>query len=127
MMGWDVVDSGLKIVLSAAIPDLVREHLGGDVDAMLADHGLGRSAISHWVAHTGGNRVLEAIASALDLPPGALDRSWRLLAATGNLSSASVLFVLRDLLDARAARPGDYGMMLAMGPGFSAELALLRW
>jgi alkylresorcinol/alkylpyrone synthase len=127
MMGWDVVDSGLKIVLSPAIPDLVREHLGGDVDAILAEHGLARSAISHWIAHTGGNRVLEAIATALDLPPGALDRSWRLLAATGNLSSASVLFVLRDLLDARAARPGEYGLMLAMGPGFCAELALLRW
>ena len=127
MMGWEVVDSGFKIVLSPAIPDLVREHLGGDVDAMLAEHGLARSAISHWVAHTGGNRVLEAIATALDLPPGALDRSWRLLAATGNLSSASVLFVLRDLLDARAARPGDYGLMFAMGPGFCAELALLRW
>ena len=105
MMGWEVVDSGLKIVLSPAIPDLVREHLGGDVDAMLAEQGLERSAISHWIAHTGGNRVLEAIATALDLPSGALDRSWRLLAATGNLSSASVLFVLRDLLDAREARP----------------------
>jgi alkylresorcinol/alkylpyrone synthase len=127
MMGWEVVDSGFKIVLSPAIPDLVREHLGADVDAMLADYGLERSAISHWVAHTGGNRVLEAIATALDLSPGALDRSWRLLAATGNLSSASVLFVLRDLLDARAACPGDYGLMLAMGPGFCAELALLRW
>jgi alkylresorcinol/alkylpyrone synthase len=127
MMGWDVVDSGFKIVLSPAIPGLVREHLGGDVDAMLAEQGLTRSAISHWIAHTGGNRVLEAIATALDLPPGALERSWRLLAATGNLSSASVLFVLRDLLDARAARPGDYGLMLAMGPGFCAELALLRW
>ena len=127
MMGWDVVDSGFKIVLSPAIPDLVREHLGGDVDAMLAEHGLARSAISHWIAHTGGNRVLEAIATALDLPSGALDRSWRLLAATGNLSSASVLFVLRDLLDARAARAGDYGLMLAMGPGFCAELAFLQW
>ena len=127
MMGWEVVDSGFKIVLSPAIPDLVREHLGGDVDAMLAEHGLARSAISHWIAHTGGNRVLEAISTALDLPPGALDRSWSLLAATGNLSSASVLFVLRDLLDARTARPGEYGLMLAMGPGFCAELALLRW
>jgi alkylresorcinol/alkylpyrone synthase len=127
MMGWEVVDSGLKIVLSPEIPDLVREHLGGDVDAMLAEQGLERSAISHWIAHTGGNRVLEAIATALDLPSAALDRSWRLLAATGNLSSASVLFVLRDLLDTREARSGDYGLMLAMGPGFCAELALLRW
>ncbi|HLK85461.1 MAG TPA: 3-oxoacyl-[acyl-carrier-protein] synthase III C-terminal domain-containing protein [Candidatus Binataceae bacterium] len=127
MMGWDVVDSGFKIVLSPGIPDLVREHLRGDVDAMLAEQGLARASISHWIAHTGGNRVLEAIAAALELPPGALDRSWRLLAATGNLSSASVLFVLSDLLDAQSARPGDYGLMLAMGPGFCAELALLRW
>lgn len=127
MMGWEVVDSGFKIVLSPAIPELVREHLGGDVDAMLAGAGLARSAISHWIAHTGGNRVLEAIATALELPPGALERSWRLLAATGNLSSASVLFVLRDLLEARVAGPGDYAVMLAMGPGFCAELALLRW
>lgn len=127
MMGWEVLDSGFKIVLSPAIPGLVREYLGGDVDAMLAEYGLARPAISHWIAHTGGNRVLEAIAAALDLPSGALDRSWRLLAATGNLSSASVLFVLRDLLEAGVARRGDYGLMLAMGPGFCAELALLRW
>src|SRR5260370_1449745 len=71
--------------------------------------------------------VANIIATALDLPPGALDRSWRLLAATGNLSSASVLFVLRDLLEARATGPGDHGLMLAMGPGFCAELALLEW
>ncbi len=78
MMRWDVVDSGFKIVLSPAIPDLVR------VDDFLAAHGLERCAISHWIAHTGGNRVL----AALDLAPGAFERSWRLLGATGNLSSA---------------------------------------
>jgi alkylresorcinol/alkylpyrone synthase len=127
MMGWDVVDSGLKVMLSPEIPDLVREHLGSDIDALLADYGLGRSAIRHWIAHTGGNRVLEAVAEALELAPGALERSWRMLAAAGNLSSASVLFVLHDLLDERVARPGEFGVMLAMGPGFCAELALLRW
>jgi alkylresorcinol/alkylpyrone synthase len=127
MMGWDIVDSGFKIVLSPEIPDLVREHLGRDVDALLAAHGLERSAVSHWIAHTGGNRVLEAVAAALGLGRCALERSWRLLAATGNLSSASVLFVLRDLMGEGAARAGDYGVMLAMGPGFCAELALLRW
>lgn len=127
MMGWDVVDSGLKIVLSAEIPGLVREHLGRDVDALLGANGLRRSAISHWIAHTGGNRVLEAVAAALGLGPCALERSWRLLAATGNLSSASVLFVLRDLMEAGTARAGEWGVMLAMGPGFCAELALLRW
>ena len=128
MMGWDVVESGFRIVLSPLIPELVRERLAIDVDAMLAEAGLERKSIAHWIAHTGGNRVLEAIAAALELPAGALERSWRLLAATGNLSSASVLFVMRDLLEtAGAARPGDSGLMLAMGPGFCAELALLGW
>jgi alkylresorcinol/alkylpyrone synthase len=94
---------------------------------MLAEARLARQSMTHWIAHTGGNRVLEAIAAALELPAGALDRSWRLLAATGNLSSASVLFVMRDLFESGAARPGDYGLMLAMGPGFCAELALLGW
>src|SRR5258708_3459696 len=71
MMGWEVVDSGFKIVLSPAIPDLVREHLGGDVDAMLTENGLARSAISHWIAHTGGNRVPQAVATARGPPPAA--------------------------------------------------------
>jgi alkylresorcinol/alkylpyrone synthase len=127
LMGWEVVDAGLKIRLSPAIPDLVRARLGGDVDAMLAQHGLERSSINHWIAHPGGNRVLEALAEALDPPPEALEASWRLLAATGNLSSASVLFVLHDLLERGAAAPGDLGLMIAMGPGFAAELALLQW
>jgi alkylresorcinol/alkylpyrone synthase len=127
LMGWDVVDSGLRIVLSPAIPDLIREHLGSDVDAFLATQGLGRRAISHWIAHTGGNRVLDAIAAALALPSAALDRSWRLFAATGNLSSASALFVLSDLMEEGAAKPGEFGLMLAMGPGFCAELVLLQW
>jgi alkylresorcinol/alkylpyrone synthase len=127
IMGWEVGEDGLKVVLSPAIPDLVRARLGTDVDAMLAEQGLDRSAIRRWVAHPGGNRVLEAIEQALELEPNALEASWRLLAETGNLSSASALFVLHDLLAGGAAQPGEYGMMLAMGPGFCAELALIRW
>jgi alkylresorcinol/alkylpyrone synthase len=126
-MGWEIVDTGFKVVLSAAVPELVRAHIGADVDAFLADHGRDRAGVRHWIAHTGGPRVLEAVASALALPAGALDRSWRSLAEVGNLSSASVLFVLDDLLRARIARPGDAGVLLAMGPGFCAELVLLAW
>jgi alkylresorcinol/alkylpyrone synthase len=83
--------------------------------------------VRHWIAHTGGPKVLEAIAAALELPPGALDRSWRSLRDVGNLSSASVLFVLADHLEAGEARPGDHGVVAAMGPGFCSELVLLRW
>jgi alkylresorcinol/alkylpyrone synthase len=63
----------------------------------------------------------------LELPSGALERSWRSLAAVGNLSSCSVLFVLADLLQSNTAEPGDYGLVLAMGPGFCSELVLVQW
>lgn len=127
MMGWDVVASGLKVVLSSTIPALIRAQLAIPVDQLLLQHRLDRSAVKHWIVHTGGNRVLDAVRDALELEPSALARSWRTLEETGNLSSASVLFVLNDLLDSGDARSGDYGMMIAVGPGFGAELALLRW
>jgi alkylresorcinol/alkylpyrone synthase len=127
VMGWDVVDSGFKVVLSADVPQVIRARLRGDVDRFLGDHGLELSRIRHVVAHTGGPKVLEAVEGALELPPGRLERSWRSLEEIGNLSSASVLFVLGDLLDSGEARPGDLGLLVAMGPGFCAELVLLEW
>ena len=127
VMGWDFVDTGFKVVLSATVPDVVREHVRGDVDDFLRAHGLARSDVTHWVAHTGGPKVLKAFEEALELPPDALERSWRSLREVGNLSSASVLFVLSELMSSGDARPGDLGLMIAMGPGFCAELVLLRW
>lgn len=127
IMGWDVVETGFKVVLSAKVPQLVREHIRADVDGFLAAHGLTRKDVKHWVAHTGGPKVLEAFEAALELPGDALARSWASLKEVGNLSSASVLFVLGDLLERGAAKPGDWGLMLAMGPGFCAELVLLQW
>ncbi|HZJ55283.1 MAG TPA: 3-oxoacyl-[acyl-carrier-protein] synthase III C-terminal domain-containing protein [Myxococcaceae bacterium] len=127
IMGWDVVEGGFKVVLSAKVPSLVTEHVRGDVDGFLSAQGLRRTDIRHWIAHTGGPKVLQAFESALDLPPEALRRSWDSLRRTGNLSSASVLFVLSELLASGEARPGDLGMLMAMGPGFCAELVLLRW
>ncbi|MFZ5446044.1 MAG: type III polyketide synthase [Myxococcota bacterium] len=127
VMGWEFLDSGFKVVLSADVPTMVTKHVRGDVDRFLAKHGLTRRDIRHWVAHTGGPKVLEAFESALELPPEALARSWESLRSVGNLSSASVLYVLSDLLDSQTAKPGDLGLMMAMGPGFCAELVLLRW
>jgi len=127
IMGWDVVEGGFKVVLSAKVPGLVTEHVRSDVDGFLDSQGLARADIRHWVAHTGGPKVLQAFETALELPPEALRRSWDSLRRTGNLSSASVLFVLSELLAANEARPGDLGMLMAMGPGFCAELVLLRW
>jgi alkylresorcinol/alkylpyrone synthase len=126
-MGWDVVESGFKIVLSPEVPHLVRARIRGDVDSFLADNGLRRADIAHWVCHSGGPKVLQAFEEALDLPSEALRRTWTSLRTIGNLSSASVLFVLRDLLESGDAHPGDAGLLIAMGPGFCSELVLLRW
>ncbi len=126
IMGWDVGASGLKIVLDNRVPEMVETYIGGDVDAFLADHDLSRSDIEWYVAHPGGPKVLEAMESALGVTREALGVTWDSLARIGNLSSASVLNVLADTLADRPPRPGSYGLMLAMGPGFCSELVLLR-
>jgi alkylresorcinol/alkylpyrone synthase len=127
VMGWDVVDSGFKVVLSPQVPQLVRERLRSDVDAFLQQHGLRRKDLQHFIAHTGGPKVLEAFEEALEIPRERLQRSWDSLQREGNLSSASVLFVLADLLASGEARKGDKGLVVAMGPGFCSELVLLEW
>ncbi len=127
MMAWRVADTGFQIVLSAGVPDLVRENLRDRVDSFLNDYRLTRRDINHWIAHTGGPKVLQAMEAALEIPRCALARSWTSLARLGNLSSASVLFVAGDLMDSKVARAGDYGLLLSMGPGFCGELVLLRW
>ena len=127
MMGWKVSEKGFRITLSPEVPVLIREHLGHDVDAFLADHGHKRSDIGSWVLHTGGPKVLEATAAALNLHNGELDASWDCLKKVGNLSSASVLVVLEDVMKNRRPEPGTMGVLAAMGPGFCSELLLLRW
>jgi alkylresorcinol/alkylpyrone synthase len=127
MMGWNISEKGFKITLSPDVPVLIREHLGKDVDAFLADQELTRNDIGSWVLHTGGPKVLEATAAALDLNDGQLDASWDCLKKVGNLSSASVLVVLEDVMRNRRPEPGTFGVLAAMGPGFCSELVLLKW
>jgi alkylresorcinol/alkylpyrone synthase len=127
VMGWDVGDSGFRVVLDASVPEVVRTYLADDVHGFLGDHGLRVEDVTAWVCHPGGPKVLEAVAETLRLPEGALDLTWRSLATIGNLSSSSVLHVLRDTLTLRPPPPGTPGLLLAMGPGFCSELVLLRW
>jgi alkylresorcinol/alkylpyrone synthase len=126
IMGWDMGASGFRLVLSPDLPDLIERYFADNVTGFLADHGLTIDDIGSWVSHPGGPRVLEAINAALSLDDAALELSWRSLSEIGNLSSASVLHILRD---ARAKPPPSEtpGLLMAMGPGFCAELVLLRW
>jgi alkylresorcinol/alkylpyrone synthase len=127
VMGWRIDDSGFNVVLTAGIPDLIRAHLRGAVDSFLSGHGISRGDVKHWLAHSGGPKVLSALEGALELGDGGLARSWKSLAAMGNLSSASVLFVVADLLESGAAEKGDYGALVSLGPGFCGEVVLVRW
>jgi alkylresorcinol/alkylpyrone synthase len=127
IIGWDVVDGGFKIVLSPHLTELVRSNIRREVDDFLAASNLRRDNIAHWIAHTGGPKVLRVLEEELQLCEGALARSWRSLKSTGNLSSASVLFMLEDIIKSGDARTGEYGVMIAMGPGFSVELVLFGW
>src|SRR5450432_2206426 len=127
MMGWNISEKGFRIVLSTEVPNLIRQNLGRDVDDFLADNGYRRSDLQSWVLHTGGPKVLEACATALGLHNGQLDASWDCLRKVGNLSSASVLVVLEDVMKHRRPEPGAMGLLAAMGPGFCSELLLLQW
>ncbi|MEU9882006.1 type III polyketide synthase [Streptomyces phaeochromogenes] len=127
VMGWNIKDSGFQVVLDPQVPDVVRRYLADDVEGFLGDHGIKPKDVTAWVCHPGGPKVLDAVTEALDLPEGALDVTWRHLADVGNLSSSSVLHVLRDTLAERRPPPGTPGVLLAMGPGFACELVLLRW
>ncbi|MFC4033207.1 type III polyketide synthase [Streptomyces polygonati] len=127
LLGWDIGDEGFQIVLGNGLPEMVLRHLGDEVRAFLADHDLKPQDVTAWVCHPGGPKVLEAVRETLDLPARALELAWRSLAEVGNLSSASVLHILRDTLVLRRPLAGTAGLVLAMGPGFCSELVLLRW
>jgi alkylresorcinol/alkylpyrone synthase len=126
-MGWDVGASGLRIVLDAQVPAIVQRYLGKDIRSFLAAHELQVPDVTAWVSHPGGPKVIEAIEAELGLDGDPLELTWRSLDQIGNLSSASVLHVLRDTLDKGSLAPGTPGVLMSMGPGFCSELVLLQW
>lgn len=126
VMGWSIGQHGFGIVLSQDVPRMAREHLGPDVDAFLAVHGLNRGDIAAWICHPGGPKVLEGARDSLGLTDADLALSWESLRLVGNLSSASVVLILERTLAQRPLLRGQHAVMLAMGPGFCSELLLLR-
>ena len=127
VMGWKISEKGFQVVLSPDVPTVVRENLGRDVDAFLAQHGMTRDQVDSWIMHPGGPKVLEAVADALGLHDGELQLSWDALQRVGNLSSASVLVVLDEVMTRRRPKPGARSILAAMGPGFCSEMLLLEW
>jgi alkylresorcinol/alkylpyrone synthase len=127
IMGWDVTNSGFKVLLSADIAGLAQSQIGPLMDDFLGKHNLTVPDVDHWLVHPGGPKVIEALKDGLGLPDEALTLSWDCLAEVGNISSASVLLILDKTMKNLQPKQGEYGVLMAMGPAFSAELVLLRW
>jgi alkylresorcinol/alkylpyrone synthase len=122
LMGWDFTSDGMRLLLSPEVSDFVRERLRGEVEAFL-----GAIRPRWWMLHPGGRKILEAYRDAFGLDERDLEWTRGSLARIGNAASASVLFILDDLLRSGRPRAGDRGLLAALGPGFAAELALLEW
>lgn len=126
VMGWEFDQDGFQIVLANDVPAYAAGPVCSGVKGFLAEHGLSPGDIKHWLAHPGGPKVMQALEDGLGIAP-ALDVSRRSLAEVGNLSSVSVLCILDEVLRSGRARSGDWGVLMAMGPAFCAEIVLLRW
>lgn len=126
VMGWNIVSSGLQVVFAQRIPDIVKESAAGDMCSFLSEHDLSIEDISAYLFHPGGAKVLEAYECALGLTDGALTLSREVLSDYGNMSSATVLFVLERYVGQFGYGKKGYGLISALGPGFCSESMLIK-
>jgi len=122
-MSWRIGDTGFEMTLSAEVPGLIERKLRGFIDSWLANHDLTIQDIGGWAAHPGGPRILRSVETSLGLPESALEDAREVLANHGNMSSATMLFILRKFMDTNVPRPW---IMLGFGPGLEIEIALIR-
>jgi alkylresorcinol/alkylpyrone synthase len=126
VMGWEVIDNGLKVIFSKDIPTIVRKCVRPNITELIQKHNLEIKDIKHFITHPGGLKVINAYEESLDLPDGTLEYSRRVLREHGNMSSPSVLYVLNEFLKDKKYTSGDYGLISALGPGFSSEIILCQ-
>lgn len=125
VMGWEVKNQGLHVVFSRSIPSIVENWLKPNVNEFLIAHQTLVGDLTHFIAHPGGKKVLEAYVKALSLPKEMIEPSLNVLKNYGNMSSATIFYVLKHYME--VANKGEIGLAAALGPGFSSELLLLRW
>lgn len=123
VMGWNIADDGFGVRFSRDIPSLVRRELRAASEAFLSRHGLSLADIDGFVCHPGGVKVIAALEAAYGLPEGALAEARAVLADYGNMSAATVFFVLERML---AKAPPGRRLLSALGPGFTVGFALLE-
>ncbi|HEX9069943.1 MAG TPA: type III polyketide synthase [Ktedonobacterales bacterium] len=126
-MSWTVTDAGFAMGLSPRVPVTLRRQVRAVVTRLLDRHGLATGDVAHWLVHPGGPSILDAVAGRLGLSDEQMALSWEVLAERGNCSSTTVLLMLEKLLSERRPERGEWGVMMAFGPGLTLETALLRF
>jgi alkylresorcinol/alkylpyrone synthase len=124
VMGWEIADDGLSAAFSRDVPHLVATRLRAAACGFLARHGLGLDDIDRFICHPGGAKVISALEAAFGLDEGALAGARVVLRDYGNMSAATVLFVLEQML--AAAPPWRRALASALGPGFTAGFLVLE-
>jgi prepilin-type processing-associated H-X9-DG protein len=121
-MIWYAGDHGLQLRLSQELPDTLAAHLPESVDVFLRDNGMTRATVQHWLVHPGGPQILDAVQNCLSLQDDALNHSRAIFCEFGNMSSPTILFILKRVLESNAQGPA---LLLAFGPGLTIEMVLL--
>ena len=125
-MGWDVTNDGLKAIFSRDIPELIGSELNALAVSFLASNGLTLADIDRFVCHPGGAKVLDALEAAFEIEPGSLVEARDVLREFGNMSAATVVFVLERVVAANARAAWNRALMTAMGPGFTAAFTFWK-
>ena len=126
-MGFEYPGGRPRVILSKDVRRIGAGMMGEMAAILMATQGLKREDIAHWVLHSAGRRVIDRACALLELSEAQVGHSRTVLRHYGNMSSATILFVLHETLRHEAPIPGDWGVMIALGPGFAAEGVLLRW
>ncbi|WP_409276297.1 type III polyketide synthase [Neobacillus sp. SCS-31] len=126
VMGWDIKNEGLYVIFSRDIPTIIESWLQPNVSAFLEREGIEIGDLRYFIAHPGGKKVLDAYANSLGINMQMMDISRDVLSKFGNMSSATILYVLKRHMELTPLA-GEYGLAGALGPGFSSELLLMRW
>lgn len=127
VMGWKIKNKGFYVVFSRDIPTIILKWLRPNIIQFLQEHKLTLDEIAHFVAHPGGKKVIEAYMNGLGFTNKHLHISKEVLSQHGNMSSVTVMYVLQQYLEQELGQVSDYGLIGALGPGFSSEMLLIQW
>ncbi|MGO1585988.1 MAG: 3-oxoacyl-[acyl-carrier-protein] synthase III C-terminal domain-containing protein, partial [Mesonia sp.] len=126
MMGFDLTNEGLRMILDPAVPETIASHFPKIIHPFLKEHGSSIERLNHLIFHPGGKKIVQTVEELFSEMDKNIDDTKEVLRLYGNMSSATVLYVLQRFMGKEMSK-GEQGLMLSFGPGFSAQRILLEW